>query len=81
MAVVTACREVLLLRRTLKQKQAEQNKKEAKLYGNMFARLSKLEAKESKVNVMPSGRTSTPRERIRDCRPACLVHVVVRQWS
>jgi hypothetical protein len=30
----------------MKQKQVEQNKKEAKMYSNMFARLSKLEASE-----------------------------------
>jgi FK506-binding protein 4/5 len=39
-------REVKLEYKLLKQKQVEQNKKEAKLYGNMFARLSKLEATE-----------------------------------
>lgn len=36
-------KEVKLEYKRLKQKQAEQNKKEAKLYGNMFARLSKME--------------------------------------
>lgn len=36
-------REVKLEYRTLKQKQIEYNKKDAKLYGNMFARLSKLD--------------------------------------
>jgi FK506-binding protein 4/5 len=41
-------REVKLEYKLLKQKQVEQNKKEAKLYGNMFARLSKLEATEKK---------------------------------
>eukprot|EP00246_Nothoceros_aenigmaticus_P003382 TRINITY_DN1451_c0_g1_i1.p1 TRINITY_DN1451_c0_g1~~TRINITY_DN1451_c0_g1_i1.p1 ORF type:complete len:595 (+),score=183.93 TRINITY_DN1451_c0_g1_i1:170-1954(+) len=41
--------EVKVLAKSLKQKQIEQNKKEAKLYGNMFARLSKLEAKEAKT--------------------------------
>lgn len=39
-------KEVKLEYKRLKQKQAEQNKKEAKLYGNMFARLSKMEAAE-----------------------------------
>jgi FK506-binding protein 4/5 len=39
-------REVRLEFKVLKQKQAEQNKKEAKLYGNMFSRLNKLEATE-----------------------------------
>jgi len=39
-------KEVKVEYKRLKQKQAEQNKKEAKLYGNMFARLSKLEAAE-----------------------------------
>jgi FK506-binding protein 4/5 len=41
-------REVRLEFKVLKQKQAEQNKKEAKLYGNMFSRLNKLEATEQK---------------------------------
>lgn len=40
-------KEVKLEYKRLKQKQIEQNKKEAKLYGNMFARLSKLEAAET----------------------------------
>ncbi|KAG0608754.1 hypothetical protein M758_8G129900 [Ceratodon purpureus] len=39
-------KEVKLEYKRLKQKQVEQNKKEAKLYGNMFARLSKMEAAE-----------------------------------
>ena len=39
-------KEVKLEYKRLKQKQIEQNKKEAKLYGNMFARLSKMEASE-----------------------------------
>ncbi|KAL2652977.1 hypothetical protein R1flu_021105 [Riccia fluitans] len=34
--------------KVLKQKQIEQNKKEAKMYGNMFSRLSKLERTEKK---------------------------------
>jgi FK506-binding protein 4/5 len=42
-------KEVKLEYKRLKQKQAEQNKKEAKLYGNMFARLNKLEAAEKRV--------------------------------
>jgi FK506-binding protein 4/5 len=41
-------REVRLEHKLLKQKQVEQNKKEAKLYGNMFSRLNKLEATEQK---------------------------------
>jgi FK506-binding protein 4/5 len=41
-------REVRLEYKVLKQKQVEQNKKEAKLYGNMFSRLNKLEATEQK---------------------------------
>eukprot|EP00270_Netrium_digitus_P011516 TRINITY_DN366_c0_g1_i4.p1 TRINITY_DN366_c0_g1~~TRINITY_DN366_c0_g1_i4.p1 ORF type:complete len:207 (+),score=83.13 TRINITY_DN366_c0_g1_i4:2946-3566(+) len=41
-------RDLKLEYKTLKQKVAEQNKKEAKIFGNMFARLNKLEAKESK---------------------------------
>lgn len=42
-------REVRLEYKILKQKQIEYNKKDAKLYGNMFARLNKLEAFEGKV--------------------------------
>eukprot|EP01018_Ginkgo_biloba_P039856 Gb_32210 [translate_table: standard] len=41
-------REVRLEYKTLKQRQIEYNKKEAKLYGNMFVRLKKLEAFEEK---------------------------------
>lgn len=41
-------RDVKLEYRTLKQRQIEYNKKEAKMYGNMFARLSKLESIETK---------------------------------
>ncbi|KAI5067972.1 hypothetical protein GOP47_0016317 [Adiantum capillus-veneris] len=37
-------REVKLEYKTLKQRQIEYNKKDAKLYGNMFARLSKLDS-------------------------------------
>ena len=45
-------RDVKLEYKTLKQRQIEYNKKEKKLYGNMFARLSKLEALEPKeVNI------------------------------
>ncbi|KAG0564730.1 hypothetical protein KC19_8G134800 [Ceratodon purpureus] len=43
-------KEVKLEYKRLKQKQVEQNKKEAKLYGNMFARLSKMEAAEKKAD-------------------------------
>jgi FK506-binding protein 4/5 len=39
-------KDVKLEYKRLKQKLAEQNKKEAKLYGNMFARLSKMDAAE-----------------------------------
>jgi FK506-binding protein 4/5 len=46
-------KEVKLEYKRLKQKQIEQNKKEAKLYGNMFARLSKMEAAEKKVGDGP----------------------------
>eukprot|EP00249_Psilotum_nudum_P018292 c26731_g1_i3 orf=565-2328(-) len=45
-------REVKLAYKTLKQKQIEYNKKEAKMYGNMFARLSKLEAEKSQAEKM-----------------------------
>uniref|UniRef100_A0A0D6QXN0 peptidylprolyl isomerase n=1 Tax=Araucaria cunninghamii TaxID=56994 RepID=A0A0D6QXN0_ARACU len=41
-------RDVKLEYRTLKEKQKEYNKKEAKFYGNMFARMSKLEELETK---------------------------------
>lgn len=41
-------REVKLAYRTLKQRQSEYNKKEAQMYGNMFARLSKPESGETK---------------------------------
>uniref|UniRef100_A0A0C9QRE4 peptidylprolyl isomerase n=1 Tax=Wollemia nobilis TaxID=56998 RepID=A0A0C9QRE4_9CONI len=41
-------RDVKLEYRTLKEKQKEYNKKEAKFYGNMFARMSKLEELEIK---------------------------------
>lgn len=40
-------RDVKLAYRTLKQRQIEYNKKEAKMYGNMFARLSKPELGEA----------------------------------
>eukprot|EP01018_Ginkgo_biloba_P006255 Gb_32981 [translate_table: standard] len=48
-------RDVKLEYKTLKEKQKEYNKKEAKLYGNMFARMSKLEEVEAKK----SGRQPT----------------------
>jgi FK506-binding protein 4/5 len=41
-------RDVKLEYRALKEKQKEYNKKEAKFYGNMFARMSKLEELESR---------------------------------
>ncbi|KAH9297279.1 hypothetical protein KI387_028961, partial [Taxus chinensis] len=41
-------REVRLAFKTLKKKQIEYNKKDAKFYGNIFARLNKLEASEAK---------------------------------
>lgn len=44
------CREIRSEYKVLRQKQIEQNKKEAKMYGNMFSRLSKLEASE-KVRI------------------------------
>eukprot|EP00271_Cylindrocystis_brebissonii_P015505 TRINITY_DN38413_c0_g1_i1.p1 TRINITY_DN38413_c0_g1~~TRINITY_DN38413_c0_g1_i1.p1 ORF type:complete len:597 (-),score=203.22 TRINITY_DN38413_c0_g1_i1:734-2524(-) len=49
MGIEPANRDLKLEFRNLKVKLAEQNKKEAKLYGNMFARLNKLEEKEKKV--------------------------------
>lgn len=36
--------------KTLKEKVKEYNKKEAKLYGNMFARMNKLEKVETNVS-------------------------------
>ena len=41
------CRDVKAEQKKLRQKVAEVNKKEAKIYGNMFARLSKMEEKET----------------------------------
>ncbi|GLJ43337.1 hypothetical protein SUGI_0900200 [Cryptomeria japonica] len=41
-------REVRLEYKTLKKKQIEHNKKDAKFYGNIFSRLNKLEASEAK---------------------------------
>ena len=41
-------RDVKVEQKLLRQKVAEANKKEAKIYGNMFARLSKMEEKETK---------------------------------
>ncbi|KAG6553480.1 hypothetical protein Mapa_004392 [Marchantia paleacea] len=46
-------REIRLEYKVLRQKQIEQNKKEAKMYGNMFSRLSKLEASEKKASSEP----------------------------
>ncbi|CAN6462675.1 unnamed protein product [Victoria cruziana] len=42
-------RDVKLEYRTLKEKMREYNKKEAKFYGNMFARMNKLQETEAKV--------------------------------
>lgn len=39
--------------RTLKEKMKEYNKKEAKFYGNMFARMNKLGALETNVSHLP----------------------------
>eukprot|EP00850_Spirogloea_muscicola_P008586 SM000046S16367 [mRNA] locus=s46:281774:287440:+ [translate_table: standard] len=41
-------RDVKLEMKELKRRQVEQNKKEAKIFGNMFSRLSKLEERENK---------------------------------
>lgn len=43
-------RDVKLEYKILKEKVKEYNKKEAKFYGGMFAKLSKLEPHESKVH-------------------------------
>ncbi|KAJ6808071.1 70 kDa peptidyl-prolyl isomerase-like isoform X1 [Iris pallida] len=48
-------RDVKLEYRTLKEKMKEFNKKDAKFYGNMFAKLSKLEHTESKKGGAPNG--------------------------
>lgn len=37
--------------KTLKEKVKEYNKEEAKFYGNMFAKMSKLESRESNVSL------------------------------
>ena len=37
--------------RTLKEKMKEYNKREAKFYGNMFAKMSKLEKMDSNVRI------------------------------
>lgn len=42
-------REVKLEYKVLKEKVKEYNKKDAKFYGNMFAKMSKLDPLESKV--------------------------------
>ncbi|KAJ7570465.1 hypothetical protein O6H91_01G120900 [Diphasiastrum complanatum] len=51
-------REVRLEYKTLKRRQIEYNKKEAKLYGNMFSRLSKLEAVDAKEREILKARMS-----------------------
>ena len=43
-------RDVKLEYKTLKEKMKEYNKKEAKFYGNMFARMNKLGALETNVS-------------------------------
>lgn len=45
-------REVKLEYRTLKEKMKEFNKKEAKFYGNMFAKLAKSGSPESNVSLL-----------------------------
>jgi hypothetical protein len=42
------CRDVTLEHKRLRQKQIAYRKKEAKLYGNMFERMRKMEEKEPK---------------------------------
>lgn len=44
-------RDVKLEYKTLKEKMKEYNKKEAKFYGNMFAKLNKLSTTESNVSL------------------------------
>ena len=45
-------RDVKLEYKKLKEKLKEYNKKEAKFYGNMFAKMSKLDTYESDVSLL-----------------------------
>lgn len=55
-------RDVKLEYRALKEKQKEYNKKEAKFYGNMFARMSKLEELESRKSGSQKVETANKEE-------------------
>lgn len=55
-------RDVKLEYRALKEKQKEYNKKEAKFYGNMFARMSKLEELESRKSGSEKVETANKEE-------------------
>ena len=44
-------REVKLEYKVLKEKIKEYNKKDAKFYGNMFAKMTKMESSDSSVSV------------------------------
>lgn len=55
-------RDVKLEYRALKEKQKEYNKKEAKFYGNMFARMSKLEELESRKSGSQNVETANKEE-------------------
>lgn len=48
--LLVVTRDVKLEYKTLKEKMKEFNKKEAKFYGNMFAKLNKLESVETNVS-------------------------------
>ncbi|XP_062077737.1 peptidyl-prolyl cis-trans isomerase FKBP62 [Humulus lupulus] len=52
-------RDVKLEYKTLKEKMKEFNKKEAKFYGNMFAKMSKLESRESNKAAASEGEPMT----------------------
>lgn len=51
---LTFAREVKLLQKTLRQLQIESNKRDAKLFTNMFARMSKRSSMPIKVNGVPT---------------------------
>ncbi|KAG9440606.1 hypothetical protein H6P81_020771 [Aristolochia fimbriata] len=60
-------REVILLLKTLKQHQAESNKRDAKLYSNMFSRMRKepeMESKRLKIDNTASDKKEEGHERI-----------------
>lgn len=50
--VVSSYRDVKLEYKTLKEKMKEYNKKDAKFYSNIFAKMSKLEPTEASVSTL-----------------------------